>query len=523
MPTASRPSSKKPRGISEPHASRAIRFVESLRHVKGRQWAGKQLELSEWQRHIVSELFGRLDATGLRRYRTAYIETPRKTGKSTLSAALALYLLMGDDEPGAEIYSAATDQDQASLVFSIAAAMVARDPYLSTRLQVLDHTKRIVDRETGSFYHAISAKAASKHGYNAHGVIYDELHAALNRELWDVLKTSMGAREQPLMVAITTAGYDRTSICWEQHEYAHRVTTKQIDDSSFFGYIAAADENDPWDDPKTWYKANPHLGVTVPLSYYEAECAVAKENPAYQNTFRRLYLSQWTQAYVRWFDLGAWDACGGDTIMAIEKRNAGRYCYMGLDLASAGDLAAYVLVFPRDDEGFDVLCRAYLPQAALEKRTRHAPVFRGWAAEGYLPVTPGDVIDYDVIKADIMGDAGQYRMGEIGYDPWRAVQITMQLQGEGLTCVPVRQGFATLSPPAKLLETLVSRRTIHHGGHPIARWCADNVQVETDAGGNIKPSKKFSTEKIDVIAAIVTALDRAMHADQAQAAFLAFD
>ncbi len=510
---ASRRSSKSKRPISEWHASKAIRFVESLRHVKGRQWAGKQLELSEWQRLIVSELFGRLDATGLRQYRTAYIETPRKTGKSTLSAALALYLLMGDDEPGAEIYSAATDQDQASLVFSIAAAMVQRDPYLKTRLQVLDHTKRIIDRETGSFYHAISAKAASKHGYNAHGVIYDELHAALNRELWDVLKTSMGAREQPLMVAITTAGFDRTSICWEQHEYARKVLAGVVDDPSFFGYISAADESDDWTDPATWRKANPHLGITVPLSYYESECAVAKENPAYQNTFRRLYLSQWTQSSTRWFDLGAWDACGSDTITAIEERNRGRRCFIGMDLASTGDLAAYVLVFPRDDEGYDILCRAYLPQAALEKRSKHAPVFAGWAREGFLKTTPGNVIDYDFIKADILTDCATYEVEEIGYDPWSAVQIAVQLEGEGLTCVPVRQGFATLSPPAKLLETLVARKTLHHGGHAVLRWCADNVQIEEDAGGNIKPSKKVSTEKIDVIAATVTGLERAMHAE----------
>jgi len=509
--------------LHEAEAADAIAFIESLRHVKGSQWAGKKLRLSDWQRYIVSELFGRLTPDGLRQYRTAYIETPRKTGKSTLSAGIALYLLMGDNEPGAEVYSAATDQDQAALVFSIAAAMVGRDPYLKDRLTVLDHTKRIVDKETGSFYHAISAKAASKHGYNAHGVIYDELHAALNRDLWDVLKTSMGARQQPLMVAITTAGFDRSSICWEQHEYARKVMTGQLDDPSFFGYIAAADETDAWDDPATWRKANPHLGVTVPVSFYESECAVAKENPAYENTFRRLYLSQWTAAYERWFNLGAWDACGGDTISGLEKKNAGRACYAGLDLASTGDLAAYVLIFPRDDDGYDVLVRAYLPEAALHKRAGQAQAFAGWAKQGYLRVTPGNVIDYDFIKADILTDATRFEIREIGYDPWSAVQVAVQLEGEGLTCVPVRQGFATLSPPAKLLETLVAREQIHHGGHPVARWCADNVQVETDAGGNIKPSKKKSTEKIDVIAALVTGLDRAMHAEQITASFIAFD
>ncbi len=496
-------------------AAKAVEFLESLKLTKG-QWHGVPWKLADWQRSFIEELYGRKRPDGRRQYRKAFMAIPKKNSKTAIASGIGLKGLCADNEMGAEVYSAAASRDQATLVYREMRDMARQTPRIWKRMRHYDSVKRLVYTTASgaeNFYQALSADADYSDGINPSTVLVDELHRHKNRDLYDLLNEGSGTRAQPLTVVITTAGTDKTSVCYEEWEYARKVAAGIVDDPEYLAVIYEMPLDADWTDEREWFKCNPALGDFLDIEDLRKSVREAKEKPAKQNSVRRLRFNQWTSAESRWFDLGAWDACGSDTITAIEERNRGRRCFIGMDLASTGDLAAYVLVFPRDDEGYDILCRAYLPQAALEKRSKHAPVFAGWAREGFLKTTPGNVIDYDFIKADILTDCATYEVEEIGYDPWSAVQIAVQLEGEGLTCVPVRQGFATLSPPAKLLETLVARRTLHHGGHAVLRWCADNVQIEEDAGGNIKPSKKVSTEKIDVIAAAVTGLERAMHAE----------
>ncbi|MGE5553307.1 MAG: terminase large subunit [Betaproteobacteria bacterium] len=501
--------------FDEAAADRAVEFFERfLRHVKGK-WAGCRFELQDWQRDdIIRPLFGWKRKDGTRRYRVAYIEIPRKNGKSTLSAGIALYLLFADGEPGAEVYSAAADRDQAAIVFETAKAMVEASPALRKRSEI--YKRAIVVPTTGSSYKVLSADAPTKHGLNAHGIIFDELHAQPNRELWDVLTTSTGAREQPLVVAITTAGYDRNSICWEQHEYAEKVLKGVIDDPSFFAYIAAADEKDDWRDPATWKKANPGLGVTVKLDYLEQEARRAAEVPAYQNTFRRLHLNQWTQQAERWLDIAAWDATAGEV---DPDELIGRPCYGGLDLASTTDIAAFELVFPptEEDPDFRVLSYFWVPKDNIRDRvTRDRVPYDVWAKQGLIEATEGSVIHYGAIRQKIENLAAIYPIKEIAFDRWGATQLSQELDDAGFTVVPFGQGFSSMSAPTKELLNLVMAKRLHHGGNPVLRWMADNMVVKQDPAGNVKPDKSKSTQKIDGIVALIMALDRAIRNSQDQ-------
>jgi phage terminase large subunit-like protein len=488
----------------------AVAFFEKLLHHSKGEWAGQSFELMEWQREdVIKPLFGWKRADGTRKFRTAYIEVPRKNGKSTLAAGIALFLLFADGEPGAEVYSAAADRDQAGIVFDEAKSMVEGSPELAKRSQVFKRS--IVILSSRSSYKVLSADAYTKHGLNAHGVIFDELHAQPDRELWDVLTTSTGARRQPLVVAITTAGYDRESICYEQHEYARRVLEGVVDDPSFFGYIAAADDQDDWTDEANWRKANPSLGVTVKLDYLRNEANKAKQSPAYQNTFRRLHLDQWTQQETRWLDLTAWDACGTPVNAKLLE---GAPCYGGLDLASSSDIASLLLDFPSEpgeEEQHAWLPFFWIPRENMIERARKDRVpYDAWVRDGLITATDGNVIDYGFIVRDIEALSEKYNIQEIAFDQWGAFQVSQQLEGAGLTMVGFGQGFKSMSPPTKDLLRLVLDRKLRHGGHPVLRWMADNVVVSTDPAGNLKPNKQKSREKIDGIVAGVMALDRAV-------------
>lgn len=502
--------------FDEEAADRVCQFFEKfLWHTKGR-WAGTPFRLELWQRdEIIRPLFGWKRRDGTRKYREAYIEIPRKNGKSTLSSGIALYLLTADNEPGAEVYSAAGDREQASIVFDQARAMVEESPQLTKRVQI--YKRSMVVAATRSSYKVLSAEAYTKHGLNAHGVVVDELHVQPNRELVDVLTTSTGSRTQPLVVYITTAGYDRQSICWEKHEYARQVLDGIIDDPTFFAFIAAADEDDDWTDPKIWKKANPGYGVTVSEEYLKKECRKAKQVPAYQNTFRRLHLDQWTQQETRWLDLRAWDDC------ALPLPDLmGRECYAGLDLSSSIDIAAFVMVFPPQEDGlYYVKPHLWIPGENIVERSRRDRVpYDAWARDGLIKATEGNVQDYDVILADIEGYGEIYNIKEIAYDRWGAFQLSQKLEGAGFTVVPFGQGFASMSPPSKELVRLLLDKKVAHGGHPVLRWMADNVVARQDPAGNVKPDKAKSREKIDGIVATIMGLDRAIrHGSETQSVY----
>jgi len=475
-----------------------------LRHVKG-ALAGTLLRLEPWQQAIIANIFGWKRPDGTRRYREVFIFIPRKNGKTTLAAGIANYVLFCDGEPGAELYCAAADRDQALLVFEQAKGMIFNEPALEARAKVYTASKAIVNESEGSSLKAISADANTKHGYNTHLAIIDELHAQPNRDLVDVLMTSTGSRRQPLIIHITTADFDRESICNEKRRYALKVRDGVIDDPYFLPVIYEASLEDDWTDPAVWASANPNLGVSVSLEYLERECRRAQETPTFENTFKRLHLNITTQQDVRWLRLEDWDRCAGAVDAEALK---GKECFAGLDLSTTTDLSAFVLFFP---EGNLVLPFFWIPEDNAHERERRDRVpYLTWAREGFVQTTPGNVIDYDFIRRRIKELGQIYNIREIAVDRWNSTQLQTQLQGDGFTIVPFGQGFASMSAPTKELEKLIIGGALAHGAHPVLRWNASNVSVETDAAGNLKPSKKKSTERIDGIVALIMALGRAM-------------
>lgn len=438
-------------------------------------------------------------------------ETYLPTHNSELAAAMSLLLTCGDDEERAEVYSCAADRQQASIVFDVAADMVRMCPALNRRCKIIESKKRIIYLPTRSFYQVLSAESNTKHGFNIHGLIFDELHTQPDRKLYDVMTKGSGdARKQPLFFMITTAGTDINSICYEVHQKAEDILNGKKHDETFYPVIYGAGPDDDWKDEKTWYKANPSLGITVDIEKVRAACKSAMETPAEENAFRQLRLNQWVKQTVRWMQMDKWDACA----FRINKDELrGRKCYAGLDLSQTTDITALVLVFPPldEDDKYIILPYMWIPEECMELRVRrdHVP-YDEWHRQGYLETTEGNVIHYAYIE-NFIEDLGKiYNIQEIAFDRWGAVQTVQNLEGMGFTVVPFGQGFKDMSPPTKELETLVLAQKIAHGGHPVLRWNMDNVIVRLDPAGNIKMDKQRSTEKIDGAVATVMALDRAI-------------
>jgi phage terminase large subunit-like protein len=504
---------------SPEQATAAIRFFGKLCHSKGK-WAGQSFALAPWQEFVIGSLWGwRRSSDGLRRFRISYVEVPRKNGKSTLSAGVALRLAFFDDEPGAEVYCAATKRDQAKIVFDEAKRMVQRTPGLRSRIEVL--ASNLNQAATASKVQPLSADHDTMDGLNVHAVVIDELHAHRTPDMVNVLETGTGARRQPLQFEITTAGYDRESICWKHHDYSVKVLEGTVSDDTWFGFIAAADPGDDWQSPKTWAKANPNLGISASLEDLKRKALKAKHIPAQQNAFRRLHLNEWTEQASRWLDMAVWDACAGAVDeAALRERHA--ECFMGLDMGASRDLSAAALVFPDDEGGFEVLWRFWMPRLTLEasrteRSERDRLLLQGWADQGFVTLTEGDVTDYDLVERDLFQLAEAYRVLEIPHDRWNITQLVTHLQNEFGTdedsiprVIGFGQGFASMSAPTKELETLLLARRIRHGGNPVARWMASNVAVRQDPAGNLKPDKAGSAEKIDGIVALIMALGRAI-------------
>lgn len=499
--------------ISTKAGDEAVAFFRTrLVHTKGK-WAGHPFILEDWQeRDIIRPVLGTIREDGLRQYRTAFVALPRKNGKSELVAGVGLKLLFADGEPGAEIYSAAADKEQASIVFNVAWQMVEANPVLRKRSKRY-RSKVIEVPSTGNIYRAISADAFGKHGMNAHGVLFDEIHTQKTRELWDVLTTSTGAREQPLVFGITTAGYDRQSICFELWDYAEKVLAGVVDDPTFFAYIRSAPKDADWRDEKVWHAANPALKTFRNIEEMRDLAKRAEHTPALQNTFRRLYLNGWTSQETRWLDLSAWDESAG---LVVDTKLEGRACYAGLDLASTTDIAALVLVFPMDDETFESLSYFWIPGDNIQERVRRDRVpYDTWVSQGLITATEGNVIDYAAIESKLKQLSSRFNIREVGFDRWGATQLSQNLQAENLEVVPIGQGFASMSAPTKELLNLVLSKKMKHGGNPVLRWMADNMVVSTDPAGNIKPNKSKSREKIDGMVAMIMALDRAIRNEKA--------
>ena len=481
-----------------------------ITHTKG-TWARQPFELIDWQEQIIRDIFGVLKPNGYRQFNTAYIEIPKKQGKSELAAAVALLLTCGDGEERAEVYGCAADRQQASIVFNVAADMVRMCPALSKRVKILDSQKRLIYQPTGSIYQVLSADVGNKHGFNTHGVVFDELHTQPNRKLFDVMTKGSGdARMQPLYFLITTAGNDTKSICYEIHQKAKDIIEGRKIDHTFYPVIYGAEESDDWTDPKVWKKANPSLGITVGIDKVKDACESAKQNPGEENAFRQLRLNQWVKQAVRWMPMDKWDKC---EFAVSEDDLEGRVCYGGLDLSSTTDITAFVLVFPPEDENdkYIILPYFWIPEDNLELRVRrdHVP-YDVWERQGFLQTTEGNVVHYGYIEKFIERLGERFNIREIAFDRWGAVQMVQNLEGMGFTVVPFGQGFKDMSPPTKELMKLVLEQKIAHGGHPVLRWMMDNIFIRTDPAGNIKPDKEKSTEKIDGAVATIMALDRAI-------------
>ena len=489
-------------------AQRAIDFFPNfLVHCKG-QLAGQPLELEQWEKEIIGTLFGWKRPDGTRRYRTAYIEVPRKAGKSTLGAGIALESLYLDDEPGAEVYSCAAEREQAAIVFGLAKESVLRCPDLLECATIYQRSIVVKDPETGILtgsYKVLSADAFTKHGLNPSCVIFDELHAQPNPDLWEVMKTGMGARVQPLMVAITTAGFDKHSICYQQHDRAKRIIDGIIEDETFLPVIYAAGEDDDWTAEETWRKAQPNLGVSVSLDHYRIECRAAQDSPRFENTFRRLLLNQWTEQDIRWLNQTRWLELAGNF-----GDLDGCICFGGLDMANTQDLTAFALIFPDDEDDARWMLKTYfwLPEDTIHRRSRTDGVpYDLWAKNKEVFVTPGDSVSYKQVRHDINELGERYNIKMIAADKWNATQLVQELDGDGFNVAMYSQGFAAMNGPSKEFERLIMAGHIEHDNSPVMNWCIRNVAVDEDrmGNGNIRPSKKKSKERIDgVVAAIMS-------------------
>jgi phage terminase large subunit-like protein len=502
-------------------AQRALDFFPGyLTHVKGGK-GGTPFELEPWQVALTANIFGWIRPDGMRRYRTVFLYVPRKNGKTPWAAGVLLYLLLDDDEPGMELYSAATDKDQAALIFQHAKGMVLQDHELNATLKIYEVAKSIVFEQRLSSYKVISHEAKSKHGYNSHGVVVDELHAQPDRELVDVLVTSTGARRQPLVMYTTTSDYARPSICNEKYDYACKVRDGILHDPTFLPVIYEAPQE--WEGVKCdyltpefyaneaiWAVANPNLGISLSREYMRQQCRVAQETPAFLNTFLRLHLNIRTQSDVAHYSMPQWDACQSpDDPEVFREKLRGRPCYAGLDLASTSDLCALVLLFPEDLNA--VLAYFWLPEetALIRERRSNIP-YPAWVNQRFIKATPGNVADYDVIREDILALSAQYAIKELAYDRWNATHLVTQLTNEGILAVGFGQGFASMSAPMKELDKYLAGGELRHDGNPVARWCMSNVMADHDAADNFKPSKSKSSEKIDFTVALLMAIGRAI-------------
>ncbi len=481
-------------------AERAIRFFQFLRHSKGK-WAGQILELSPWQLFCMWCIFGWYKGAR-RRFRTAYIEIARKNGKSTWAAGVGLYLLVGDGEPGAEVYCAANKYDQSRIVHSESRRMVQASEELSQVMTVW--TNSIVIEHTASRYLPLGSDSKTTDGLNIHGLIGDEFHEWTDRDFWEKLRTATGARENPLTFIITTSGDDPNGLCYDYHELCESILRGTVEDDAVFAFIAAPDEGESWTDKDSWVKANPNLGVSVQMDYLEEQFETARKIPSEQNSFMRYLLNRWVQQSTRWLSLEVWDQCQGQ-VRAADLLGAS--CWGGLDISSVSDLTSLALVFRHEDR-LQVLMRFWLPESRLHIKGKYQRQYQAWAEQGHLTITPGEALDYARLQADIVAISERYRIEELWVDIlFQGHQIEQQLREQhGINTVAGRNGIISMSPVAKELERRLLSRTIEHGGNPILRWMADCVTVRRDHVGNIMPDKSRSQGKIDGITALCFAL-----------------
>ena len=496
---------------------RVLKSFSKLRHTKGK-WAGQPLKPDPWQvAYILAPVFGwvRFDEDAdrwVRVIRELYVDVPRKNGKSTLLGGIAIYMTAADGEPGAEVVAAATTQDQAGFVFAPVKALVNNAPALKSHLKA--YAKRIVHPASASYFQVISSVADAQHGANLHCAVIDELHIHKSPDLVDTLETGTGSRDQPLTAAITTADEGKPNTIYaRKRKRVEQLAERVIIDATTFGVVfAAAPEDDEFAE-ETHRKANPGYGVSPTRAYLQKEASKARDSPADLAKFQRLHLGIRTKQTTRYIQLGDWDDTAG---LVDEMKLAGRACHGGLDLASVSDITALCWDFPSDDDRHEAIWRFWVPEEKLrDLDNRTAKNASTWVKQGWLKTTPGNVIDNDFIVATIIKDADRFDVQTIGYDRWGTSDVVRRLDDAGITCVPIGQGYGSVSAPLKELQRLVLSERYRHGGNPVMRWMVDNLAVRMDPAGNVKPDKDTAADKIDGVAAAVNALKECMDAEPA--------
>jgi len=492
----------------------AISFAEYCRHSKG-EWAGQRIKLAPWQCFVRGSAFGWERKDGLRRFKVVYEEVARKNGKSTNAATVALHMLVADHEPGADVFSAATKKDQAKIVFDEARRMVMRSEDLLKIVSVYK-SSLAVDRTMSSFQ-PLSSDDRTLDGLNPHGIVIDELHKHKTRAVLDVLDTAMGSRRQPLLWIITTAGDDNPETVYAQERaYAEHVVQGNFVDDEWLVYVATLDPEDRWDDPKVWIKANPNLGVSVKLDDLTRQCRAAKNNPAKQMEFKRLRLNLRTASATQYITGPLWDLNSGGPFDPAELH--GRRCFGGLDLSSRIDLSAWVKLFPPVGEGerWRVVARFWMPGDTVEEKTDRDQVqYRRWINEGLIEATQGNIIDHTEIQNAVLEDARLFDIASIGYDPWNATQLVVNLQNHGMAMSDFIQGLRSYTAPTKELMALLLSHKLDHGDNAVLRWMALNMRVQTDKNENLMPTKKVSVGRIDGMSALIMSIGRSMQDDMA--------
>lgn len=486
-------------------AMRAINFIEKLKHTKG-EWAGRQFRLEPWQHFILWNIFGWRNADGTRRFRYAYIEIARKNGKTALSAGIGLYMLFADGEARPEVYSAATVKDQAKICFADAVAIVKAT---DLKNYLTPYRNSIVYELKGGTMKPLSSDYGTHDGLNPSCGIIDEFHAHKDSGMFDVIKSAFGARKQPLMFIITTAGFNKSGACYAYRDNVIKVLRGVNEDDSLFGIIYTHDTKEEWDNPKMWIKSNPNLGVSLSADYLADQVKDAKNRPEAVRNVMTKNVNLWVDAEKTWILDDVWMKCIGATNPADLK---GCACWGGLDLSNVSDITAYLLLFHENDR-FQLLPHFWIPEEKMQEKIKKENInYDKWVTEGYVTATPGNVIDYDFVKADILHITANYDLRTSAYDRWNSSQTIIDLQNEGMECNPFGQGYGSMSAPTKEFEKAVLTGKVEHFGNPVLRWMLSSTVVKTDPAGNIKPDKEKSVQKIDGIVAAIMALGEWMTA-----------
>lgn len=493
-----------PYQFDKERAVKACMFIELLPHIKG-PLANTLIVLEPWQIFIITTIFGWVGKDGKRRFRRVYIEVPRGNGKSALSSGIGLYMLTADGEGGAEVYSLATTQKQARIVFGDAQQMARKSPGLLNHfgVEVLAHNINVM--RTASKFEALSAEGSTLDGLNIHFGCIDELHAHKTRAVYDVVETGTGKRDQSLLWVITTAGSNRSGICYEVRTFVTKLLDQIFEDDTQFGIVYGLDEDDDWTTEDALIKANPNWGVSVRPEVVLRLQHKAMQLPSATNNFKTKHLNEWVNADVAWMDMKSWDKCGNPDL-SIEDF-VGQPCYIGLDLASKTDIAALIALFPRENNTYAVFAKYYLPEDTIFDGRNSQ--YEGWQQSGRILATPGSVIDYEYIENDLIDLSSRFDVKEIPYDPWQATQLATRMIEKGLPMVEIRASVQNFSEPMKNLEALTLQGKLLHDGDPVLTWMVSNVVAHLDAKDNIYPRKERPENKIDGVVALIMALNRA--------------